>query len=803
MKRVAMMFILLPLLFAAAASADRGSAKPRAVAIGVVLDGPGGRSAELLDIFRGELLGLAGDEFDLRFTGDAAFAGDWTPGGVHAALDRALAAPGVDVALALGYIAGQDASRRTALPRVVEAPLVFDAGIQDFPRSGAGSGVKNFQYLAASERFRRDVETFHATFPFRKLCVVIDRGFHESLPGFASFAGGITGKLGVGMTVVTAGSSAAEVLKNIPPDADAVYVLPLPRFTPEESGLLAGGVRDRGLPSFSASGADEVRRGFLLGLAPEGEMRRIARRAALNIRNILLGSGAESLPVEPAEAERLTINMKTAGAVGFHPDWATLTGAELVDEPVPEGMRTRSLESVVREAMELNPELAAKERIVAAGMENVDDARSKFLPQVEIGATGAVIDADRAKLGFGAYPERSLAGTASLTQVLWSEPARANLSIQKSLQTGRVSELEQARLDIALEAAAAYLNVLRAGTLERIRKNDLDAARSHLELARVRQTVGTSGPSEVYRWEAQIALARKAVLDAGAKRNLAEMALNRVLCRPSEEKFLTAETRLDDPELLTAGGKLRPWLNDPWSLEVFRNFLVTEGMKASPEVRRLDAAIVAQARFLRSAGYSFYSPTVALQGQVSRYVLKDGAGVESITGSLPPTFAALQGLFPKQDDTTWSVGLRASFPLFRGGAKRAEYRKAREELARLEKERAVARDKIEQRIRSTLRLTGASYAGIQLSRDAATAAGKNLELVRDAYSRGVVSTLELIDAQNAALLTGEGASNAEYDFLLDLMNTERASGRFDFFRSAPEREAFFQRLESFTASKGK
>jgi outer membrane protein len=468
-----------------------------------------------------------------------------------------------------------------------------------------------------------------------------------------------------------------------------------------------------------------------------------------------------------------------------------------VEDPVQEGVRTLSLDRVVREAMDVNPELAAKDRMVAAGAENVKDARSILLPQVEIGATGSIIDEDRAKLGFGAYPERSLAGTASLTQVLWSEQARTNLSIQKSLQAGRVGEFEQARLDIALEAASAYLNVLRAGTLERIRKNDLDAARSHLELARVRQTVGTSGPSEVYRWEAQIALARKAVLDAGAKRSLAEMALNRVLRRPLEEKFHTAETSLDDPELLSAGGKLRPWLNDPWNLEIFRNFLVSEGMKASPEIQRLDAAISAQERVLRSAGYAFYSPTVAFQGQVSQYMLKDGAGVGSIADKLPAQLAMLKGLFPKLDDTSWSLGVRVSFPLSRGGAKYAEYDKARADLARLEHEREAASAKIEQRIRSTLRMTGTSYAGIRLSRDAAEAAHKNLELVRDAYSRGVVSIMELIDAQNASLLTDEGASNADFDFLLDLMNTERAAGRFDFFRSAQERESFFQRLSAF------
>ena len=65
-------------------------------------------------------------------------------------------------------------------------------------------------------------------------------------------------------------------------------------------------------------------------------------------------------------------------------------------------------------------------------------------------------------------------------------------------------------------------------------------------------------------------------------------------------------------------------------------------------------------------------------------------------------------------------------------------------------------------------------AGITLSEDAAIAAARNLELVEDAYGRGTVSIIELLDAQNAAILAEEGAANAVYDFLLDLMEVERA-----------------------------
>ena len=72
-----------------------------------------------------------------------------------------------------------------------------------------------------------------------------------------------------------------------------------------------------------------------------------------------------------------------------------------------------------------------------------------------------------------------------------------------------------------------------------------------------------------------------------------------------------------------------------------------------------------------------------------------------------------------------------------------------------------------------------------------------LELITDEYSRGAVSIVDLLDAQNASLVADQAASNAEYDFLFDLMGLQRAANSFGFFLSEDERELWFERLEVF------
>jgi outer membrane protein TolC len=69
---------------------------------------------------------------------------------------------------------------------------------------------------------------------------------------------------------------------------------------------------------------------------------------------------------------------------------------------------------------------------------------------------------------------------------------------------------------------------MRARTLERIERDNLRRTRSHLQLARVRLSVGTAGQGEVYRWESELATGQKRAIDANSRRNLAEISLNRV-----------------------------------------------------------------------------------------------------------------------------------------------------------------------------------------------------------------------------------------------------------------------------------
>jgi outer membrane protein TolC len=74
---------------------------------------------------------------------------------------------------------------------------------------------------------------------------------------------------------------------------------------------------------------------------------------------------------------------------------------------------------------------------------------------------------------------------------------------------------------------------------------------------------------------------------------------------------------------------------------------------------------------------------------------------------------------------------------------------------------------------------------------------KNLDLVVDSYSQGLLNITQLLDAQNAALVTSEAEANSIYQFLIDLMELERAIGTSYLLHSREKREVFFNRLSDY------
>ena len=781
------MAVLCSALFASPALAEQSTASGPVARIAFVADREDPLAAEIRDLVRNELLALTRDEFDVRLPAHLVVVADGTAAGIAGAIERLIANEEVAIVVTQGLLSSELAARGAPWPKPVIASTVFDARLQELPQSSGASGVANLTYIAypSPGPLLRDLGKFRELVPFSNAAILVDEEVAGTFAGLLGRLQETAADMGITLQPAPVGATAASALNRLPPGAEAVYLAPLNSLAEGEFERLAQGLAERGLPSFSYT-AEDVNRGIMASLGAI-DVPLLGRRIAMNAYRILLGDDPATLPVAIVPAENLVVNMRTMRRLGIQPPLQALLEAKRLFE-TPEGIeRSVTIESAMHEALAANLALAAEEQAVRAGAEDIRLARASRLPALEAGVTGSAISRRAAESSFGLRPQRNVDGGLSLSQLIFSHEANANVSIQRSLQASREWDQAALELDVVLEAAEAYLNVLRGKSLEQVQQNNLDLTIASLRLAQERERIGAAGPGERLRLESELARRRAERINAYAARMAAEMSLNQVLDRPINEPFATPEAVLQGRALLE-GSLATRYLADLGRIGTLGDFLADVAVGLAPEIRSLDAVIAAQQRSLAATRQAFYLPKVALQGNVSDNLLRENAGAPP----LPPGLAT-----PSMPDQSWQLGLSVTLPIFQGNARNARRAQTAATLNRVQRQRQLAAQRIEQNVRIQLLFARASLAIVSESETAAESARQSLALVTQSYGQGVVGVVDLLEAQTSALASERGVANAVYDYLVNLKRVERAVGQFEALATPEERAGLLQRLAEY------
>jgi outer membrane protein len=697
-----------------------------------------------------------------------------------------------DLTIGLGPAICQQLIRQDDYPAPVIIGTVLDSELQGLPQTEAGtSGVPNLNYILNPFDVKADLAYFRMMYPFTQLVIMVDEQLVELDATFAQNLITI-GQAGESVRLLPIQSAEVDqIMAALPADADAVYLLPLGADFPSASRTrLFEQLSARGLPTFSMLGSTWVEEGSMASRAPNQSGQILARRIALNALAILEGETAGEQPVATVSAgDDFVINLKAVEQSGVYPSWEALGQARLLNIAMQPPGDAVSLRSVIAEALaqNLTYQIAALE--TQAGAQEVKLAVSELLPNLGISSSFVAIDQARSEASFGSTQPYTWSANADLEQAIFVEPLLANLRIQRLIQATRVASQEQTELDVVLEVTEAYFNILLARNVVLLQNQNVDNTRTNLNLARNKESVGYSGVSDVYRWESELAFNKIDLNDAQANYRSAQFRLNQLLNREQSQSMALVETELEQDMLNLLSGKVFSYLKHPGQLRELSDFLIAEGKQNLPELKQVALSLQAQERLLLSRKRAFYLPTLGLNA-ASGYNLYQG-GYEAAPP--PPQF---EGLLPEPiTSPTWNVGVGLSIPLYQGGSRRAQQQQALVDVLRIKQQQQDLANQLELRIRSVLQQTGASYAEIGLSHQAAEAAQRNLTIAQDGYREGIVPLAQLIDAQKAALQSQILASNAVYAFLVDFLTVERAIGFYYFLAEPAEQEAFLERLD--------
>ena len=777
--------------------------------VGIVFDGPSDSTLNFVSCIEKELPHtLTGND---KVVFKERFAGKFDTDKIREGLSQMMKDKSIDTVLTIGPVASHIASTIETLNKPVIAAHVYNAKMQKLSLQGNYSGKKNLSYIDMNLDIGQHIDKFQEIRTFKKLHILMSPYMLKGVPQLANSLKTQTEKAGVKLEILPSNTKAfaiSEAMRN----AEAVYIAPMPDLTPEHNCMIIARINELKVPTMAMLGKSMLDCGVLCTIATGIDTQKLARRIANNLSRILSGEEPANFPVSFSLVQRMTINMETCRRINVFPSFSQMSDADVVNEEA-ETERKISITQVIETALAKNLTRIAKQQEIKAQENSVNKARAFLTPRGNLFAREVAIDKDRAK-SMLTPAEYSTQIGANLRYVIDSEEAKANVDIQKYFLAAKKDEERALMLDIIQEAAISYLNVLKAKTLKNIQNDNLEVTKANLELAKQRENAGSAGPAEVYRWEIQLATARQAVVEASGKKKKAELALNEILSAKQDQPFNTLENDLYSEIFFFDYNRIAPYIDNILSFDILSNFMVEDSFLFSPELSAINKNIEAASRNRRAQKRKHNNkPTLDLAGSFTRTYHEDGAGkhkpyisdlnlpLSTIPGSqLPNVSMPLHSMFMFPDDNDWQVALSLTFPIFDKALTKASLKEADALLDSLKARRDATMQKLELRTRVSLEDAKASFISIKLAKQRVEYANKALEVVRNAYSRGAINILDLIDAQNAYRIAKEAYANAVFTFLSDFIKVCRSVGTFDFITNQQTNQEYYQRIENYFKS---
>ncbi len=783
--------------------------------VGIVFDGPSDNTLAFVSSINDELPNALSSDDEVVFK--EKFAGKFDTNQIKSGLTRLMNDKTIDTVIAIGPVASHIAATLDKYSKPVIASHIYNAEMQKLSKKNGTSGKKNLSYIDMNLDISKHIEKFQEIRTFKKLHILISPYMINGVPQLADSLKAQTEKTGVDLEILPSNTKAYDISLKMQ-DAEAVYVAPLPDLPEEHRCMVIARINELKVPTMAMFGRDMLDCGVLCTIATGIDTQKLARRIANNLARIISNEDPANFPVTFSHTQRMTINMETCRKVGVFPSFSQMSDADIINEEV-DTERKISITQAIETALSKNLTKLAKQHEVKSQKHSLDKARAALVPRGNTYIREVAIDEDRAE-SMLTPAEYSTQIGANLRYTIISEDGKANVDVQKYLLAAKKDEERALILDIIQDAAISYLNVLKTKTLKNIQTDNLEVTKANLELAKQREKAGSAGPAEVYRWEIQMATARQSVVEAAAKKRKSELALNEALSAKQDQPFNTLEDDLFSDIFFFDYNRVAPYIDNVLSFDIFGDFLVEDSFVFSPELSAINHNLEAAARNRRAhRRRQQHRPTLDLAGNFTRTIHKNGAGedkpyisdVNLPLTKLHPEMAAagkvrdinmpLHSLFKFPDDNDWQVALSLTFPVFDGALTGAALREADDMLDSLRSKRDAVMQKLELKTRVSLEDAKASFISIKLAKQRVEYAGKALDVVRSAYSRGAIDILDLIDAQNGFRIAKEAYANAVFTFLSDFIHVCRSVGTFDFIMNQRTNNEYYERIEAYFKSR--
>jgi outer membrane protein len=403
--------------------------------------------------------------------------------------------------------------------------------------------------------------------------------------------------------------------------------------------------------------------------------------------------------------------------------------------PVPAGADT--LLGALSQAYQVNPQLNSQRAIVRQTDEGVPQALSGYRPRLNATAdvgTQYTEVVSGGQVSRGVTNPRGVGFQGQTTLYNGFQTANRTRAAESSVFAARET-LRVIEQTVLLDAATAYMNVLRDTAVLEVQRNNVRVLGETLRQTRDRFNVGEVTRTDVAQAQAQLAAGQSQLLTAESNLTTSRATYRRVIG--------------SDPNRLAPG---------------------TPVDRLSP--RTLLAAIGSGIALNPSVTAAMYGVDVAqLQVKVAEGVLYP---VVTLNASAQKRYDVQLSI---EEQLTASVGAQITIPLYQGGQEYSAIRQSKELLGQRRLDLATTRDQARATVVQAWGLHEAAKAQIQAAQEQVTASEVALNGVREEARVGQRTTLDVLNAQQALVNARVSLVTAQRDRVVASYTLLSAVGR--------------------------
>ena len=765
---------ILSMLWAISSLGFAQEAYKKEVNIGVLIDAKTPEVIPLYEQMKAEIQAVVGEDATLLFDDDKLLSNDFDISRAEANYQR-LIEDDTEIIIAFGAI------NNVVISRVKEhkKPTVLFGSVpgdfSELDKTKSSSGIHNLVYLVTSQSFAVDLEVFSSLYDYKNIAVAVDKPVAENFPVKEVLDRSLEGK----EYSLIPFEQVDDIIDGLD-GHDALYLGGGFFLTNDHIDQLVEALLDKGIPSFTASSVEDVKRGLMATNQTDETLDQFFRRLALTVESIVNGEDAANLPLYLENENQLTLNYNTADVLGVPIKYSYIATTNLVGDIEFSAAEERyDLREVIDEVLGNNLSLKADARDIDLATQDLKTAKSNYLPDLTGAVSGTYVDPNLAEVSNGQNPEYSTTGTLTLSQTIYAPAASANIRIQDDLQKAQQENFNAAQLDAIFDGANAYFNALLLKANLQISSSNLDITKRNLKLAQQNYESGQSGKSDVLQFTSQVAQNTQTLVEAVNNLQQAFISINQLLNQPISRPIDVEDAELGEGLFEEYDYEVfNEFLDNPNYRTAFIEFLVEQAKKNAPELKSLAYNLSATERSLKLATNGRFLPSLALQGQYISVFNRSGAGAEVPMG------------FGNLPDSYYTVGLNLSLPIFERNQQNINRQTAIIQKEQIDYNRQNLELNIESAVNNAVLQLINQIANIELSKVSEEAAREGLELTQESYSSGAVTWVQLTEAQNTYISAQLARASAVYNYLLTTLQLERSMGYFFLTHNTDENRAF-------------